>query len=110
MFLALIFYMCEGSSQAIKHAKKLWYQYFWLWRPQSLTHTVEAVVPIIESTDRYSKKLSKFVLSTLDELPNRTCFLLEIFKFEKTRNSGADAIKKFTPSLGIPYLWVKTPR
>ncbi len=25
---ALIFYMCVGSSQAIKHAKKLWYQYF----------------------------------------------------------------------------------
>ncbi len=25
---ALIFYVCEGSSQAIKHAKKLWYQYF----------------------------------------------------------------------------------
>ncbi len=40
---ALIFYVCEGSSQPIeriKHAKKLWYQYFWLWRPRSLTHTV----------------------------------------------------------------------
>jgi len=25
-------------------------------------------------------------------------------------SSGANAIKKFTPSLGIPYLGVKTPR
>jgi hypothetical protein len=28
----------------------------------------------------------------------------------KRRGSGADAIKKFTPSLGIPYLGVWTPR
>jgi len=25
---ALIFKVCEGSSQAIKHAKKLWHRYF----------------------------------------------------------------------------------
>jgi len=40
---ALIFSVCEGSSKAIKHAKKLWYQYFWLWRPRSLTHTVDTI-------------------------------------------------------------------
>jgi len=28
----------------------------------------------------------------------------------KEMKSGADAIKKFTPSLGIPYLGVYTPR
>jgi len=28
----------------------------------------------------------------------------------KRRGSGAEAIKKFTPSLGIPYLGVWTPR
>jgi hypothetical protein len=35
---ALILYVCEGSSQPIAKCKKLWYLYFWLWRPQSLTH------------------------------------------------------------------------
>jgi len=32
------------------------------------------------------------------------------FTTPKFNFSGADAIKKFTPSLGIPYLGVKTPR
>ncbi len=45
--LALIFYVCEGLCQIIariepthRQPTKLWYRYFWQWRPQSLTHAV----------------------------------------------------------------------
>jgi len=30
----------EPTYSPMKHSKKLWYQYFLPWRPQSLTHTV----------------------------------------------------------------------
>ncbi len=36
----LLIYMVEELTQPTKHANKFWFQYFWLWGPQSLTHKV----------------------------------------------------------------------
>jgi len=52
----LIVYVCEGSSQPIPNqlkCKKLWYRYFWLWKPQYLTLTVYVRTISIRKLDVY---------------------------------------------------------
>ncbi len=45
------------------------------------------------------------VLLYVWKIGNLACFMLAVFDRKKS-SAGADAINKFTPSLGIPYLGV----
>jgi hypothetical protein len=115
---ALIFCVCvcEGSSHAIKHAKKLWYQYFWLW----LWHTrYELALALLYLLIKCNLFLKELLMSDFDvvgfrlvERPDlgqhgirqrvRPCteinyikyiYKIKNCKFEKTRNPGVKTTK-----------------
>ncbi len=63
---------------------------------------------------RLRRKLGQVLdLENVETMPNtmETSKAAQIFSRATLKTpSGADAIKKFTPSLGITYLGVKTPK